>query len=226
MTLAAAGPESIARVDRSKRDAIRWYDRLSPWYGATVARFDERPRNRGVELLDVRAGERVLEIGPGPGTALTSFARAVGPTGQVAGLDISGGMCAVAHETVREAGLADRVSVVRGDAERLPFDASTFDALFASFTLELFDTPALPAVLGECRRVLREDGRIGVVALSKRDAGLATRAYERIHEHFPRYADCRPIFARELLDESGFGVEAAETWPLWGLAAEVVVARA
>ena len=81
-------------------------------------------------------------------------------------------------------------------------------------------------MLGECRRVHGEAGRIGVVALSKRDAGLATRTYERVHERFPRYADCRPIFARELLDESGFDVETAETWPLWGLTAEVVVVRA
>ena len=217
--------ESIARVDRPKRDAIHWYDRLSPWYGSTVARLDERPRSRGVDLLDVQPGERVHEIGPGPGTALVQFAKKVGPTGHVTGLDISSGMCGVAQETVREAGVADRVSVVRGDAERLPFRSGAFDALFASFTLELFDSPSLPVVLGECRRVLGEDGRLGVVALSKRDAGLATRTYERVHERLPRYADCRPIFARELLDESGFDVEVAETWPLWGLVAEVVVAR-
>ena len=216
---------AIARVGRSKRDAIRWYDRLSPWYGSTVARLDERPRNRGVELLDLQPGERVHEIGSGPGTALVQFAEEVGQTGHVTGLDISSGMCGVARETVREAGVESRVSIVRGDAEHLPFEAGAFDAIFTSFTLELFDSPALPAVLGECRRVLGEDGRLGVVALSKRDAGLTTRAYERVHELLPKYADCRPIFARELLDESKFDVETAETWPLWGLAAEVVIAR-
>ena len=225
MASAPAATESIARVDRSKRDAIRWYDQLSPWYGSTVARLDSQPRSRGVELLDVKPGERVLEIGSGPGTALVQLAEESGPTGHVAGLDISSGMCAVASETVRDAGVESRVSVVRGDAEHLPFEAGAFDAVFTSFTLELFDSPALPTVLGECRRVLGVDGRLGVVALSKRDAGLATRAYERVHERFPRHADCRPIFARELLDRSGFDVETAETWPLWGLAAEVVVAR-
>jgi len=34
---------SIARVNRPKRDAIAWYDRISPWYDALVARFDRAP---------------------------------------------------------------------------------------------------------------------------------------------------------------------------------------
>lgn len=217
-------PESVTRVERPKRDAIAWYDRLSPWYDALVARFDRRPRNRGIALLDVETGEQVLEVGFGTGRALVSFAGDVGSTGRVVGLDSSGGMCDVARERVAEADVADRVSIVRGDGERLPFDGDAFDAAFASFTLELFDTPALPTVLGEWRRVLRDDGRLGVVALSKRNGGLATRAYERLHEAFPRYVDCRPIFVRELLEETGFAVVEAEMHPLWGLTVEVVIA--
>lgn len=215
---------SIARVNRPKRDAIVWYDRISPWYDALVARFDRAPRNHGINLLNAETGDWVLEVGFGTGRALVSLADSVGSNGRVVGLDSSGGMCDVTRERVAEADVADRVSLVRGDAERPPFDGDAFDAVFASFTLELFDTPALPTVLGEWRRVLRDDGRLGVVALSKRDAGPVTRAYERLHEAFPRYADCRPIFVRELLEEAGFTVVEAETYPLWGLTAEIVVA--
>lgn len=216
---------SIARVKRSKDDAMKWYDQLSPWYDTFVARLDRRPRNRGIELLDVQADEQVLEAGAGTGRALVSFADDVGSTGHVVGLDISEGMCRVARKTVEDADVADRVSIIQGDAKHLPFDTDTFDAVFASFTLELFDTPALPNVLGEWNRVLRDDGRLGVVALSKCDTGLATRVYERVHDLLPRYVDCRPIFARKLLEESGFTVVEMETTPLWGLTAEVVVAR-
>ncbi|MBZ6497061.1 methyltransferase domain-containing protein [Haloterrigena longa] len=166
----------------------------------------------------------MFEVGFGTGRALVSFADSVGSTGRVVGLDSSSGMCAVARERVVEADVADRVSLLQGDAERLPLDGDAFDTVFASFTLELFDTPALPVVLGGWRRVLRDDGRLGVVALSKRDAGSVTRAYERLHEAVPRYADCRPVFVRELLEEAGFAVVEAETYPLWGLTIEIVVA--
>jgi len=216
---------SIARVERPKRDAIAWYDRLSPWYDRFITRLDRRPRNRGIDLVNVRPGEQVLEVGAGTGRALVSFADDVGPSGHVVGLDVSKGMCTVAQKTAVDANVADRVSIVRGDAERLPLETDAFDALFASFTLELFDTPALSNVLGEWRRVLRGGGRIGVVALSKREAGLLTRAYERVHNLLPRYVDCRPIFVRELLEASGFTVRELETMPLWGLTAEVVVAQ-
>ncbi|WP_340101424.1 methyltransferase domain-containing protein [Salinibaculum salinum] len=216
---------SIARVERSKRDAMSWYDRLSPWYDTLVARLDRRPRNRGIELLDVQNGQRVLDVGAGTGQALVSFADDVGATGHVVGLDISEGMCSVARETVAAAHVGNRVAVVRGDAEELPFRSATFDATFASFTLELFDTPVLPAVLEEWHRVLRDDGRLGVVALSKRDAGAVTHAYERFHDLFPQYADCRPIYVNELLEATGFTVVEMESTSLWGLTVEVVVAR-
>lgn len=215
--------ESIARVDRSKLEAISWYDRISPWYDTLVGRFERTARSRGIELLDVEPGERVLDIGAGTGRALVSFGEAVGTEGYATGLDISGGMCTVARRRIVSAGLDDRVAVVRGDAEHLPLVNGSFDALFVSFTLELIDTPALPIVLEECRRVLGDDGRFVVVALSKRDDGIVTSLYERIHERAPRYADCRPIFAQTLLDESGFTVVEAETVPMWGLTIEVVL---
>jgi SAM-dependent methyltransferase len=68
-----------------------------------------------------------------------------------------------AEARLRRARLADRVEL------RL----ASFDALFMAFTLELFDTPEIPLVLAECRRVRRSGGRLIVVALSRgpRSAG-------------------------------------------------------
>jgi demethylmenaquinone methyltransferase/2-methoxy-6-polyprenyl-1,4-benzoquinol methylase len=214
----------ITRVERSRAEARQAYNAMSRWYDLLAGWSEREYRERGQELLAVREGERVLEIGPGTGHALVDLARAAGRPGHVYGIDIAEGMIAVARERVREAGLAERVTPVLGDGARLPFRSSSFDALFMSFTLELFDTPHIPLVLGECRRVLRPEGRLGVVSLSKASGGgLTVQLYEWVHEQFPKYVDCRPILVQHAMEQAGFSIQNAEQRRMWGLPVKIVV---
>lgn len=85
-----------------------------------------------------------------------------------------------------------------------------------SFALELFDSPEIPKVLGECKRVLRTGGRIVVVGMSKeakRDPLLSF--YEWTHKHFPNFVDCRPIYVREAMETAGFNIEKALIKHMW-----------
>jgi demethylmenaquinone methyltransferase/2-methoxy-6-polyprenyl-1,4-benzoquinol methylase len=127
-------------------------------------------------------------------------------------------MARLTRQKLARADLADQAHLVCSDSLPLPFPVDLFDALFTSFTLELFDTPQIPILLGECQRVLKPTGRLVVVSLSKdRPLGLMGRLYESFHNQFPAIADCRPIPVRHLLEEHGFIVRNFSIKKMWGL---------
>jgi ubiquinone/menaquinone biosynthesis C-methylase UbiE len=149
----------------------------------------------------------------------------VGSAGKVYGIDLSAGMLRISRQRLGGAGLSERVELQLGDAVHLPFEADSMDAIFMSFTLELFDTPEIPLVLGECKRVLRHGGRAGMVAMSKLRETPMTKFYEWLHRKFPKYVDCRPIFLRQALAAAGFHIAEAAEICLWGLVGEAVLAK-
>jgi ubiquinone/menaquinone biosynthesis C-methylase UbiE len=154
------------------------------------------------------------------------LAEAVGPEGKVFGIDLSEGMQARARERLENEHLIDRAELSCGDATHLPYAAGGVGAIFMSFTLELFDTPEIPMVLAECKRVLRAGGRIGVVAITKEgEGGFAVEAYEWTHQHFPNLLDCRPIFVRRALEDAGFSITNAMITNMWVPVAVVVAAK-
>jgi len=217
-------PEAL-RVFSSKDETRAFYNKISAVYDLLAEHSEGPVRQSGVGKLAVVAGESVLEIGYGTGHSLVELAKAAGAAGKVFGIDVSEGMQARARERLRNEHLLDRVELVCGDAAHLPYADGSLDAVFMSFTLELFDTPEIPHVLAECRRVLRSDGRIGVVALTKEGPdGFAVEAYEWTHRHFPNLLDCRPIFVARALADAGFRVKEKATVRMW-VPVEIVVAE-
>lgn len=218
--------QNIARTTRRKEATRIAYNRMSGVYNLLSAIFEKKHQEAGLRKLSVQSGETVLEIGFGTGRAIVSMASAAGDKGKVYGIDISDAMLHKAGRKVRKAGLAKRVVLQRGDAAQLSFKENFFDAIFMSFTLELFDTPEIPIVLKECRRVLKDDGRLCVVALSKKDKDtFMVRLYEWVHRMFPRYVDCCPIYVRQSLEGSGFRAAETTDVSMWGLPLSIVLAR-
>ena len=209
----------------SPQDSARAaYDRLSRWYDLLAASEQWLVR-LGVGQLAAQPGESILEVGPGTGHALASLARAVGPQGQVCGVDLSPGMLHRARIRLARAGLSRQVHLVCADGARLPLPSSSFDAAFLSFTLELFEPPDGALVLGECRRVLRPSGRLCVVALANEGGSrLMLRLYTWAHGRFPSWIDCRPIAPARLLEDNSFQVRNLLRRSLWGLPVHVVCA--
>jgi ubiquinone/menaquinone biosynthesis C-methylase UbiE len=114
-------------------------------------------RHATLRALGLRAGERVLDIGSGPGLLTAEMARAVGPTGHITGLDISDAMLALGQRRAGDLDGTEQMSFVKADATALPFADATFDA---ATSIQVYEYVAdLPRALGELHRVLRPGGR-------------------------------------------------------------------
>jgi ubiquinone/menaquinone biosynthesis C-methylase UbiE len=137
-------------------------------------------RNAYLDLLDITAGERALDVGCGSGAVTREIARRVGSRGVAVGLDRSPALLAVARELAKDAGFGDRVEFREGDARRLPFPDGSFDAVVCVTALS--HIPNGEAAIPEFVRVLRSGGRLGVfdldtdmTAFTHRDRALTRR---------------------------------------------------
>lgn len=206
----------VLRVFQSKDSIKAFYNKIARVYDLLSEESEKPMRESGLKKLAAKPGESILEVGFGTGHCLVEIARAVGPNGKVMGIDISDQMLAHAQDLLTKESMADRADLKCDDAEQLPYEANSVDGIFFSFTLELFDTPELPKVLAECKRVLRTGGRIVVVAVSKEGKqGVVVNIFEWAHKHFPNLMDCRPIYVRRALEAAGFTIKEADVGSMW-----------
>jgi arsenite methyltransferase len=103
-------------------------------------------------LLALQAGERVLDIGSGPGFLAAEMAAEVGAEGRVVGVDPSESMLAMGRRR------GSPVEFMEGDALALPFADESFDAVTATQVYEY--VADMPRALAEARRVLKPGGRL------------------------------------------------------------------
>jgi demethylmenaquinone methyltransferase/2-methoxy-6-polyprenyl-1,4-benzoquinol methylase len=153
--------EAMASASPRKRHAVRMFSGLPRSYDAAGAAlsFGQDPRWRRAMVSRVRAepGDRVLDVATGTGLVAARLVRAYGCS--VVGLDQSPEMLAGAEKRVKaDPVLTEKVSLVRGEAESLPFADGEFDHLTFTYLLRYVDDPA--ATLRELARVVKPGGRI------------------------------------------------------------------
>jgi len=130
----------------------------------------DRYRSRLLDLAGVKAGDRVLDVGCGPGRLVLAACGRVGRSGKAYGIDPSAQMVALAARKAAKAGLSARF--VQAAAEELPFEDGYFDAVTSSLVIHHIPGEDLKRkAFGEMRRVLKDGGRLLVVDFTVPQSG-------------------------------------------------------
>ncbi len=116
-----------------------------------------RRRQAIMRALNLKTGERVLDIGSGPGHQAMEMSPMVGLSGKVDGVDMSDSMLKIARARCED---VSNVEFHEADAVNLPFDDGTFDAVMSSMVFEYL--PDVPGALREVFRVLKSRGRVAI----------------------------------------------------------------
>lgn len=145
---------------------------------------DQGWRRRTVAAMNLEGAQRVLDIATGTADLALRIAKDY-PNVLVDGLDPSDGMLAIGERKAHGMELSERVHLVHGDAEALPFPDDTFDGVCIAFGIR--NVPDRAKALREMARVTRPGGRVAILELSEPAGGvMAPMARFHIHTVVPR----------------------------------------
>jgi demethylmenaquinone methyltransferase/2-methoxy-6-polyprenyl-1,4-benzoquinol methylase len=148
-----------ARIGGMFDDITPTYDRLNLVMSASI---DRRWRKRTLDELDIREGDKVLDIATGTGDmALQAISMR---KCEIVGVDLSKNMLRTALDKWRARVKSDPYSVLQGDALHMPFKDGSFDRAMVAFGIR--NMVDIDQFLGEVHRVLRPGGRLAVVEMS------------------------------------------------------------
>ncbi|MDT0645342.1 bifunctional demethylmenaquinone methyltransferase/2-methoxy-6-polyprenyl-1,4-benzoquinol methylase UbiE [Zunongwangia sp. F260] len=123
---------------------------------------DEKWRRKVVALVTARRPKTILDIATGTGDLAIKMVNSGAE--KIVGLDLSEGMLAVGRKKISKKNLGQKIEMIRGDSEALPFEDNSFDAITVAFGVRNFEN--LEKGLKEIFRVLSPDGIFVVLETS------------------------------------------------------------
>ncbi len=125
------------------------------------AGIDRRWRQRAIASLHLTGRERVLDLCTGTADLAIEAMRARPPAGRVVGVDFAAAMLAVGHDKLAAERVAASVTLVRGDATRIPVADESVDAVTIAFGIR--NVADVPAACRDMLRVLKPGGRLAIL---------------------------------------------------------------
>ena len=133
-----------------------------------------------VAEVDVRRGDRLLDVACGTGVVARAAAERVGIDGRVVGIDLNSEMLAVARSLPKVGAM--QIEWCEGNALALPFDAGEFGVVVCQFGLQFFPDPL--EALREMRRVLAPGGRVAVSVFAELERNpVANALSDKLDRH-------------------------------------------
>lgn len=149
-----------------KEQVTQMFDNISNKYDflnrVISFRADKKWRKKVVKIVNDIKPTQVLDIATGTGDLAIALSKS--SASKIIGLDISKGMLNIGREKIKNLGLSDKIEMIWGDSENLPFDDHTFDAVTVSFGVRNFEN--LEKGLAEIYRVLNPNGTFVVLETS------------------------------------------------------------
>jgi ubiquinone/menaquinone biosynthesis C-methylase UbiE len=171
--------------------------------GNGMARGNEAEARWTIDLLNIQADTRVLEIGFGPGVAI-QYAAEQAVEGHVSGIDYSEAMIQIARKRNADAIRTGLVDLTYGDISYLPYEDEAFDRALTIHCIYFWAEPT--TCLREVRRVLRTNGVLAIT-IQPKDKWTRRRPPDDV---FTLYSSSE---VAQLLGDAGFRNERVEAYP-------------
>jgi len=155
--------------DGGKKDQIeKMFDNVAPTYDllnrVLSLGIDESWRKKAIAKFDPTKAKNLLDVATGTADIAIRMSSQLSPD-KIIGLDLSAKMLEYGQKKVNKKNLGDKIELVQGDSENLPFEDNTFDGVIVSFGVRNFEN--LEQGLSEIYRVLKKDGQIVVLEFSR-----------------------------------------------------------
>ncbi len=139
------------------------YDFLNHFFSLGI---DKLWRKKAINILKEEKPDSILDVATGTGDfALQAIKNGLPASGKITGLDISNGMLEIGRKKIQKRNLSERIEMVQGDSENLPFKDNTFDATMVAFGVRNFQN--LKLGLQDMYRVIKPGALCVVLEFSK-----------------------------------------------------------
>lgn len=190
---------ALRRTALESESIKKIYAGYSHVYDALFKRFFHPRIKHAINYMDIKPGERILDVGIGTGLSLSEYP----PYCSVVGIDLSTEMLKKAKEKIA-AGRLRHINVLSMDAMKIGFKDDTFDKVFISHVVSVVPDPY--KVMSEVKRVCRKGGQVVIVNHFKSKNRLVETVEKIINPVCKRIGWRSDLCLNEFIDRSGLNV--------------------